>query len=65
MENLINPAELCFDDVQGQCQALAYAAYKIEDEDVRELLLYTLIEKQQQLEIRLPATQLIKVDSLN
>ncbi len=29
MEKLINPAELCFDDVQCQCQALAYAAYTL------------------------------------
>ncbi|WP_213992252.1 hypothetical protein [Sodalis sp. dw_96] len=57
-------AEPCFDDVQCQCQALACAAYKIEDEDVRELLLFTLIEKQQQLETLLPATQPIKVESL-
>ncbi len=54
MEDLLNSANLCFDDVQCQCQALAYAAYKIEDEDVRELLLYTLMEKLQQLDMLLP-----------
>ncbi len=62
MENLINPAELCFDDVQCQCQALAYAAYKIEDENTRELLLYTLMEKLQQLDMLLPATPQISTD---
>ncbi|XBS68123.1 hypothetical protein ABK905_14805 [Acerihabitans sp. KWT182] len=56
MENLINSAGLCFDDVQCQCQALAHAAYKIEDEDVRELLLYILMEKLQQLDMLLPPT---------
>ncbi|XBS68837.1 hypothetical protein ABK905_20045 [Acerihabitans sp. KWT182] len=56
MENLFDPATLCFDDVQCQCQALAYAAYKIEAEEVRELLIYTLMEKLQQLEKLLPST---------
>ncbi|XBS68156.1 hypothetical protein ABK905_15050 [Acerihabitans sp. KWT182] len=62
MENLVDSAKLCFDDVQCQCRALAYAAYKIEDEDVRELLLFTLIEKQQQLDMLLPASQPLRMD---
>ncbi|TCL06094.1 hypothetical protein [Sodalis ligni] len=62
MENLVDPAKLCFDDVQCQCRALAFAAYKIEDEDVRELLLYTLMEKQQQLDMLLPASTSMKID---
>ncbi|CFQ63284.1 hypothetical protein HB991_13155 [Yersinia mollaretii] len=36
-------------DVECQCRALAYAAYHIDHRDVRELLLFTLIEKQHQL----------------
>jgi hypothetical protein len=29
MENLVDPAKLCFDDVQYQCRALAFAAYTL------------------------------------
>ncbi|QWA11862.1 hypothetical protein GTU79_03430 [Sodalis ligni] len=60
MENLLDTSKQCFDDVQ--CQALAFAAYKIEDENIRELLLYTLIEKQQQLEMLVPPARSIKTD---
>ena len=62
MENLLDTSKQCFDDVQCQCQALAFAAYKIEDENIRELLLYTLIEKQQQLEMLVPPARSIKTD---
>ncbi len=57
MEDLIKSAELCFDDVQCQGRALVYAAYKIDDEEVRKQLLYILTEKLQQLD-RLSAASL-------
>jgi hypothetical protein len=56
MENLFDPTQATFDDVSCQCRALAYAAYKIPDEDIRELLLYTLLEKQNQLEMLTPGS---------
>jgi len=59
MQTRFAPSQACYDDVHCQCQALAYAAYKIDDEDVREMLLYTLLEKQQQLEMLLPGSVLL------
>ncbi|WP_413742281.1 hypothetical protein ACL2XO_04960 [Sodalis sp. RH15] len=50
MENLFDPTTSTYDDVNCQCRALAYAAYKISEEDIREMLLFTLLEKQHHLE---------------
>ncbi|MEA9390407.1 hypothetical protein SJI19_07600 [Acerihabitans sp. TG2] len=58
MQIRFDPSLACYDDVYCQCQALAHAAYKIDDDDIREMLLYTLLEKQQQLEMLLPASGL-------
>lgn len=67
MENLFDPTQSTFDDVSCQCRALAYAAYKIPDEDIRELLLYTLLEKQHQLDMLTPdsaSSQQMKIYTL-
>nr|WP_255557288.1 hypothetical protein [Sodalis sp. dw_96] len=46
MIRLFKPGPANIDDVRCQCLALSYAAYHIEVKDVREMLLFTLMEKQ-------------------
>ncbi|MEA9393160.1 hypothetical protein SJI19_21910 [Acerihabitans sp. TG2] len=49
MNDIFKLRKACREDVECQCMALAYAAHHIEHNDVRELLLFTLMEKQHQL----------------
>lgn len=43
------PRKATREDIECQCMALAYAAHYIDENDVRELLLFTLFEKHHQL----------------